>query len=917
MARFPGRFHTVFDVAEGAELAFRDERGPSGNSSGPPDPAKKRTGRNQTPAQLTAIHDEKDNKMIEWRIPALAAAALLLGGCGNSGEDVADTQDAADTEDDAVTIESLTENSDRLDGMFTFFVDRDDGTIRMLIDADRLGKEYVYVATVQDAPPVTGQFRGNMGVWAKNGVMSVDRHFGKVQFVEQNVAFWFDPENPLSRAADANISPAVTAVADILAEDEDTGAVLIDAGPVFLSESFVQLKPSPNPNGNGAPKFDLGSLSDAKTRFTDWRAYPENVDLFVEYVYENPAPAVPGGEDVTDSRFVSIKLQHSFVEMPDNDFAPRSYDPRVGYYLVRVTDQTSTTAAPWLDYINRWHLKKKNPDAEVSDPVEPIVYWIENTTPLEYRDTVRDATLAWNEAFEQAGISNAIEVRVQPDDAEWDAGDIRYNVIRWTSSPNPPFGGYGPVILNPRTSQIIGSDIMLELVYMTNRVRYDRMFSPDTTTSTPADPRICDLPRHLQEGIQLGRAALRASGESFDADAELVRQGLFSLVLHEVGHTLGLNHNFMGSQMLTPDELYSRETTESLGTTTGSVMDYAPVNVSPRGREQGLYYEVGTGPYDRWVIEYGYSQALADPAAEKARLDALLARSTERPLWFANDGDDMRGVGAGIDPRVMIDDYSSDAIAYATDRMGLIREVMGELVDKYAENGASYQELVSAYQSLVSQYDGQAKVISRYVGGVYVDRAVQGQPGAGDPYRPVALADQRRAMERLSTDVFAADALTASDRLYRRLQTQRRDFDFYGTTEDPKIHDQALGIQKSALNHLLHPVVMKRLTDSALYGNEYAVSQMMSDLTAAMFDADMGGDVNSFRQNLQSEYVTRLVAVIAPDNGGGYDQPSRAIALFTLQDLKRRLGAKRAGDLATRAHTAAVLHAIDKALETT
>jgi hypothetical protein len=854
--------------------------------------------------------------MGKLRILAVAALAMALGGCGQSGDDETADADtgAAGAEEETPTIESLTENSDRHDGLFTFFVDRDDGTVRMLIDAERLGKEYVYVATVQDAPPVSGQFRGNMGEWTKNGVVEISRHFDRIELVEQNVAFWFDPANALSRAADANISPALIAVADILAEDEKSGAVLIDAGPVFLSEAFVQLKPSPNPKDNGEPKFDLGSLSAEKTRFTDWRAYPENADLFVEYVYENPAPVVPGGEDVTDSRYVSVSLQHSFVQMPDNGFRPRSYDPRVGYYLVRVTDLTSTSAAPWLDYINRWHLEKKNPGAELSDPVEPIVWWIENTTPEAYRDTIREATLAWNQAFEQAGISNAVEVRIQPDDADWDAGDIRYNVLRWTSSPNPPFGGYGPVIVNPRTSQIIGSDIMLEQAFVTNRVRYDRMFDPGSATDQPAHPRACSLPLRLQEGIRFGRAALRAKGATPDMEAELVRQGLFSLVLHEVGHTLGLNHNFMGSQMFTPEELYDRLATESLGTTTGSVMDYAPLNVSPRGREQGLYYELAPGPYDRWAIEYGYSEALADPAAERARLATLLARSTEQSLWFANDADDMRSPGAGVDPRVMIDDHSSDAIGYAVDRMGLIRDVMGELVDKYAEEGASYQELVAAYQSLIGQYGGQAAVISRYVGGLYVDRAVQGQAGGGEPYRPVPLAEQRRAMASLADNVFAADAFRADEGLYRHLQTQRRDFDFYGKTEDPKIHDQALAMQKKVLDHLMHPVVTKRLTDTRLYGNEYPVSEMITELTAAIFAADMGDDVNGFRQNLQAEYVNRLIATAAPDSG--YDQPTRAIALYTLQDLQRRLGAKTAGDLGTRAHTAALLHTIDKALET-
>ena len=196
-----------------------------------------------------------------------------------------------------------------------------------------------------------------------------------------------------------------------------------------------------------------------------------------------------------------------------------------------------------------------------------------------------------------------------------------------------------------------------------------------------------------------------------------------------------------------------------------------------------------------------------------------------------------------------------------------------------------------------------------------VDRAVQGQPGATVPFQPVALAEQRRALASLNANVFAPEAFLASDHLYRHLQTQRRGFDFYGKTEDPKIHDQALSTQKSLLDHLLHPVVLKRLTDSALYGNEYRAAEMVTDLTAAIFNADMASEVNSFRQNLQAEYVNRLVAMSGPGNAGGYDQPSRAIALYSLQNLRRDLGAKTAGDLATQAHQAALLNTIDKALD--
>jgi hypothetical protein len=316
------------------------------------------------------------------------------------------------------------------------------------------------------------------------------------------------------------------------------------------------------------------------------------------------------------------------------------------------------------------------------------------------------------------------------------------------------------------------------------------------------------------------------------------------------------------------------------------------------------------------VIEYGYSEALDDPAEEERRLSGILARSTEPELLFGNDADDMRAPGAGIDPTIMIFDSSSDVIRYADNRLELLDETRAGLLEKYRQPGTSYAELTNAYRLMAIEINAQARAVSRYVGGVRIDRAFQDQPGGTEPFRPISREQQTRAMAFLGRRVLSPEAFQDSPELLRHLQQQRRDFDFYGETEDPKIHELALRIQSGVLDHLLNPVVLRRLTDTTLYGNEYPVSAMMRDLTAAVFDADMSGNVNGFRQNLQSEYLGRLVAMIAPDNAGGYDQPSRAMALYALQDLRRRLAAKTTGDLGTRAHTAALLHAIDKALET-
>ena len=195
---------------------------------------------------------------------------------------------------------------------------------------------------------------------------------------------------------------------------------------------------------------------------------------------------------------------------------------------------------------------KQDPAAAVSDPVEPIVWWIENTTPLEFRDIIRDATLSWNLAFEKAGISNAVQVKIQPDDADWDSGDVRYNVLRWTSSPQPPFGGYGPKFTNPRTGQIIGADVMLEYSFIARHLRAVKLMELIENGGLPKDSAVayCSLGHGLQISTLFGAQALQATGGDPALKEQMIHDTLHYLILHEVGHTLGLNHNMKATQLL-------------------------------------------------------------------------------------------------------------------------------------------------------------------------------------------------------------------------------------------------------------------------------------------------------------------------------------------------------------------------------
>ena len=329
-----------------------------------------------------------------------------------------------------------------------------------------------------------------------------------------------------------------------------------------------------------------------------------------------------------------------------------------------------------------------------------------------------------------------------------------------------------------------------------------------------------------------------------------------------------------------------------------------------------MFYPVAPGPYDDWAIEFGYSPALDDERAEEQRLAAILARSTEPALAFGNDADDMRSPGKAIDPRVNIYDQSSDAIGYATTRLELADLMLDSMLKRYTKPGQTWQSLHDGFLVMMAEYARSAGVLSRYVGGVYIDRTPAGQGGAAHPYTPVSLADQKRVIAALRTHVFAPDAVSASADLVSHLQQQRRSFDFFSVTEDPKLHEWTLTMQKGVLDHLLHPVTMKRITDSRLYGNKYDLAMLMDDLNDAIFAADARGDINTQRQNLQLEYVNRLAAMVKGDKKAAYDYPSQSIALLQLDELRQELRGNRKGNTETKAHRRHLQFVIESALDT-
>ena len=831
-----------------------------------------------------------------WLLLTLLSHSLI------SWAEPSEDADEAAEEEAPPTIAEVTEGDTEYAGLFTFYRDQETGETTLRLEPGQFDREYIYFIHIADGVVDAGSFRGAYG---PRFVFTLERRFDEVAIIRENTAFYFDPNNAISRASEANIARAVLAVQPIVAKDEETGALLIEADSLFLSEAWTQLSPSRDPDADPRRQFTVGDFDADKSQILALRSYPLNTDIEVEYVFHNPKPLVYGSDAVTDPRNISVKAMHSLIEMPDNDYQPRMADARLGSFNQRITDLTSTKSAPYRDVINRWHLVKQDPDAAVSDPVEPITWWIENTTPVEWRPLIEAAALEWNKAFEKAGFSNAVAVKTQPDDADWDAGDLRYNVLRWTSSPNPPFGGYGPSFANPRTGQLLGADIMLEYSFLNRSTLARELIQGESAGQHPLlwpELHTCAINNVLGMGTAFAASAIDMAGGEASIEEQLRRDRMYYLILHEIGHTLGMNHNMKATQILDREQIQNPDVMQS-GILAGSVMDYPAVNYAPTEAEQTLFYTIAPGPYDDWYIEYAYSPGLSDPDQEAERLAAIAARSSQPELVFGNDADDMRSPGSGLDPRVNIYDLSSDSIGYAASQMELMQRTLNKMAAWEPEAGDSYQQVVDGASLIIRLWGISAGVMSRWVGGVYVDRSVVGQEGGSEPLNPVERDQQKRAMAMLAEHLFSPGAFDVEGALWQQTAPERRGFDHYAYTEDPKVHEAVLAGQKRVLDHLLHPVVLKRIVDTALYGNEYPLDEMLPDLTAAIFAADQDSPVNAFRRNLQAEYVDRLGRIVTAGDSDGFDTSSQALALYELDQLAAMLSERPDSDTVTQAHT--------------
>jgi Met-zincin len=314
-----------------------------------------------------------------------------------------------------------------------------------------------------------------------------------------------------------------------------------------------------------------------------------------------------------------------------------------------------------------------------------------------------------------------------------------------------------------------------------------------------------------------------------------------------------------------------------------------------------------------WVIEYGYSPALDDPLLEQLHLKKIAERSIDPKLMYGNDADDMRMSGKGIDPDVNIYDLTNDPVAYAAERCDLVNAIYPKMKDRFENNNQSYQELLQAYLISSGEYGNQIRIMTRQIGGVHYDRSYPGQGAKVRPLEPVKEEKQKQAMAALAKYAFAPDAWNNAMMLYNYLLEQRRGFDHFSKNEDPQIHERVLGMQTQCLSHLLHENVLQRITDSQLYGNTYSLDEVITDLTNAIFQADLKTEVNTFRQNLQVLYIEQLISIVQSKTK--YDNVSQAVAYSELKKIETMMTTATSPNGLTKAHRGYVKALIQDAMD--
>ena len=789
------------------------------------------------------------------------------------------------------------------------------------------------------------------GLMEDSGIVEFRRIHNQMQMVWRNVGYTAKAGTPEAFAIEAGYSPSLLASTPVLSLPEpERKSVLVEANSLFLADLLGL--------GMGLQRtYRQGYAFDSRnSAITHARTTPDLLVLEVLGHYATasiavPQPGTPPGvpqpsapKSLPDPRSLFLTLHYSLARLPADPMHGRKADARVGYFESgRFDFSNDLQRTPRQRFVNRWRLEKKDPDAALSEPVKPIVFWIDRTVPFKYRAPIAAGILEWNKAFEKIGFKDAIRVEVQPENADFDTLDFGRASIRWMTNASPTFGAIGPSHVDPRSGEILDADIGIESLSSRNiRAARSQILSTSGVDNpfrnadvTPEElallmsGRVCTYGEIAAEQMTYATDVLEARGDlepgSPEAEA-FVDAYLKDVTMHEVGHTLGLRHNFRASRVYSQQQLADPAFTRANGIT-GSVMEYAAINLNsaeePRER-YGTPFNDTLGPYDYWAIEYAYKPLPSGLSAadERAALEKIAGRSAEPLLAYGTDEDNF----IGVDPETLQFDLGNDVIVFAAKRIAIAQDLLKRQETRVLRPDQDYNVLKRSVTYALRDVARAANALSRQIGGV---RTLRDAPGTGrDPLTPVPVAEQRAALDLITGSLLAADSFRVSPALQRKLGTDfserleaLRGGDGSAQT-DYSPSEQVLGLQRALLAVMMSDTVATRLLESSEKapsgaGRALRMPELYGRLTQAVWsELDGRGDIAPLRREVQRDHVNRIAGLLLRP-GAASRADTRSVVRAQAKDLLERIrGAGRRAGLSdeAKAHLADSADTLEQAL---
>lgn len=702
---------------------------------------------------------------------------------------------------DFITKEAITDS-----GVFT--IHKVDEKYYFEIPDSLLHRDFLWITRFASLPLGLGGGYVNAGSEVNEQLVEFEKYGDKILIKNKSYTNFAADSLPINISVQANNYQPTIFAFDIAAYTKNSTAMLVDVSKFFQTD----IKAISALNANMRRDYKVSRLDENRSFISSIKSFPLNIEVRQDFTYdaaEPPSNASTGA--------ISLQANQSIVLLPVKPMQPRINDDRVGYFTVKKIDYGSEALkADEIAYIRRWRLEPKDLAAykrgELTEPVKPIVYYLDPATPDKLRPFIKEGVEAWQKVFEKAGFKNAILAKDPPtkqEDPDFNPEDVRYSVIRYVASTTR--NAVGPSVSDPRSGEIIESDI----IWYHNHLRsYRNRYLLETGAANPA---------------------ARTLNTPMDDLGEMMKY----VITHEVGHALGLPHNMKASSAYPTNSLRSGTFTQKYGIA-ATIMDYARYNYVAQPGDKNVRFVRQLGPYDDYAINWGYRYLPDAKSAqdEVSTLSKWINDKTGNPIYMFGSG------SGGYDPDSQTEGIGNDVVKSSEYGLNNLKKVVPQLYNWTAKQTNDYDDLSELYDELLSVWSRYIGHVVTNVGGIHRDLLRPDQKGF--VFTPVSAKKQKASMNWLLENAFTSPAWLHQADISRNIEPA-------GYVESIR------SLQVRHLNILLSPDKMARLMENVVDNIDYNALDMVSQLQTGIWsEIYKGGNIDIFRRNLQKAYLERM-----------------------------------------------------------